>query len=56
MQASPELTRFLNALDGYGYTGPITLELAHNTPTEEIAKTKAFFEKTLQKYQHPDIK
>jgi len=56
MQASPELTRFLNALDGYGYRGPLTLELAHNTPTEEIAKTKAFFEKTIKKYQHPDIK
>jgi len=49
-QASPELTKFLDTLQDYNYTGPITLELAHNTPTKEIAKTKTFFEKTLQKY------
>jgi sugar phosphate isomerase/epimerase len=55
-QASQDLTRFLNELDSYGYTGPLTLELAHNTPVEEIAKTKAFFEKTLQKYQQTDLK
>jgi hypothetical protein len=41
-------------LDGYSYSGPLTLELAHKTPTEEIVKTKAFFEKILQEYQRPD--
>jgi sugar phosphate isomerase/epimerase len=49
-QTSPELTKFLDTLQDCNYTGPITLELAHNTPTKEIAKTKTFFEKTLKKY------
>jgi sugar phosphate isomerase/epimerase len=47
---TPELTGFLNKLHEYGYAGPITLELEHKTPIEEIAKSKAFFEKTLKRF------
>jgi sugar phosphate isomerase/epimerase len=47
---TPELTSFLAKLHEFGYKGPITLELIHNTPIEEIAKTKALFENILQKY------
>lgn len=49
-QETPELARFLAQLHEYGYKGPITLEIAHDTPIEEIAKTKAFFDKLLPKY------
>jgi len=49
-QETPELTEFLTALHGYGYEGPITLELEHNTPIEEISKSKAFFENLLRNY------
>jgi sugar phosphate isomerase/epimerase len=45
----PQLTCFLNKLEAYGYDGPITLELAHSTPVEEIAKTKLLFDKLLAK-------
>jgi len=48
---NPELTHFLTELHGYGYNGPITLELDHKTSTEDIAKTKAFFGKELKRYQ-----
>ena len=47
---TPELTAFLARLQDYGYEGPITLELEHKTSIEEIAKSKAFFEKLLQKF------
>jgi sugar phosphate isomerase/epimerase len=47
---TPELTRFLTKLHDYGYEGPITLELDHKTIIEEIAKSKMFFEKLLEKY------
>lgn len=47
---APELTHFLSTLHGYGYEGPITLELKHGTSMEEIAKTKAFFDKQLKQY------
>jgi sugar phosphate isomerase/epimerase len=50
IKTTPELTNFLNALHSYSYDGPITLELNHNTSTEEISKTKIFFEDLLQKY------
>lgn len=46
-----ELTHFLSELQNYGYMGPITLELNHLTSMEDIAKTKAFFDKELKKYQ-----
>ena len=49
-QEKPELTHFLTKLDDYGYKGPITMELEHKTSIEEIAKSKAFFEKLLKKY------
>jgi sugar phosphate isomerase/epimerase len=45
-----ELTNFLSKLHGFGYKGPITLELEHKTSMEEIAKSKALFEKLLTKY------
>jgi sugar phosphate isomerase/epimerase len=48
---TPELTRFLTTLAGYDYQGPITLELEHHTPIEEIAKSKAFFEGFLKKFE-----
>ena len=44
---TPELKRFLTKLHDCGYEGPITLELDHKTSMEEIAKSKAFFEKLL---------
>ncbi len=47
---TPELTGFLNGLHEYDYGGPITLELEHNTPIEEIAKSKALFERLLRKF------
>ncbi len=50
---TPELTSFLSKLHGYGYSGPITLELEHSTPIEEIAKSRAFFEKLLEKVESP---
>jgi sugar phosphate isomerase/epimerase len=50
LEKAPELTNFLSALRGYGYEGPITLELHHNTSKEEIAKTKALFDKLLEEY------
>jgi sugar phosphate isomerase/epimerase len=49
-EEDPKLTSFLTKLYEFGYAGPITLELIHNTPMEEIAKTKALFEKILTKY------
>jgi sugar phosphate isomerase/epimerase len=49
-RATPELTRFLDGLHEYGYRGPITLELAHDTTIEQIAQTKVFFETLLKKY------
>ena len=49
-QETPELTAFLTKLHGFGYEGPITLELDHKTPMEEIAKCKAMFEKLLKKF------
>jgi sugar phosphate isomerase/epimerase len=49
-EKKPELTHFLSALHEYGYEGPITLELEHRTSMEDIAKTKAFFDKLLKEY------
>jgi len=46
----PELTDFLTGLQGYGYDGPITLELNHKTSMADIAETKGFFEKLLKEY------
>jgi sugar phosphate isomerase/epimerase len=50
LKETPELAHFLSELYGYGYVGPITLELHHGTSMEEIAKTKALFDRLLQKY------
>jgi sugar phosphate isomerase/epimerase len=49
-EETPELTSFLEKLHSYNYNGPITLELVHDTSMEEIAKTKALFEKMLRKF------
>lgn len=49
-EETAELTSFLTKLHGYGYDDPITLELEHRTPMEEIVKTKALFEKLLKKF------
>ena len=45
-----ELTSFLTKLHNYGYDGPITLELEHKTSIEQIAKSKALFDKLLKKF------
>ena len=50
LEKAPELTDFLSTLRSYGYEGPITLELHHGTSKEEIAKTKALFDKLLEEY------
>ncbi len=50
IEPKPELVHFLSALHGYGYRGPITLELKHDTPLGDIAKTKALFDKLLKEY------
>ena len=49
-EPKPELTTFLAKLHGYGYDGPITLELVHDTPMDEIAKSKVLFDKLLKKF------
>jgi sugar phosphate isomerase/epimerase len=49
-QETPELSRFIKKLHNCGYEGPITLELEHKTAMEDIAKSKVFFEKLLNKY------
>jgi sugar phosphate isomerase/epimerase len=50
IEPKPELTGFLNRLHGYGYDGPITLELAHDTSTAEIAASKALFDGLLREF------
>ena len=42
-----ELLAFLTKLRCYGYDGPITLELVHDTHMEEIARSKALFDRLL---------
>ena len=49
-EPKPELIAFLTRLHEYGYDGPITLELAHGTAMEEIAKTKALFDGLLKEF------
>ena len=49
-EPKPELIAFLSKLHGYGYDGPITLELDHKTLAEEIAKSKALFDKLLKEF------
>jgi len=49
-EPEPELVSFLDALHGYGYSGPITLELRHGTSMQEIAKSKTLFDRILEKY------
>jgi sugar phosphate isomerase/epimerase len=49
-QETHELKEFLSKLHGFGYKGPITLELARDTSIAEIEKTKAFFEKLLKNF------
>jgi sugar phosphate isomerase/epimerase len=50
MERKSELTDFLSTLHGYGYEGPITLELNHKTSMEDIAQTRVFFEALLKEY------
>jgi len=50
-EPKPELTHFLKRLCSFGYQGPITLEIAHGTPVEEIAKSKKLFDDLLPKFQ-----
>jgi len=46
-EPKPELTHFLTRLHDFGYEGPITFEIAHGTSLEEIAKSKAIFDRLL---------
>jgi sugar phosphate isomerase/epimerase len=46
----PELTKFLTELHEYGYNGPITLELDHKTSMEDIANSKALFDRLLKEF------
>ncbi len=50
MEPKPELIHFLSALHNFGYDGPITLELKHDTSIQDIAKTKTFYDKLLKEY------
>ena len=45
-----ELTDFLSALHGFGYEGPVTLELSHKTALEDVERTRVFFEDLLKEY------
>ncbi len=49
-EPKPELIAFLTRLHEYGYEGPITLELAHNTSMEEIKKSKTLFDGLLKEF------
>ena len=49
-ETKQELTSFLTKLHDYGYDGPITLELEHKTPIEQIEKSKALFDKLLKEF------
>ncbi len=49
-EPKPELLHFLNRLHNFGYEGPITLEIAHDTPLEEIGKSKDLFDKLLEQH------
>jgi sugar phosphate isomerase/epimerase len=49
-EPKPELLSFLRNLRSCGYDGPITLELVHDTPMEEITKSKALFEMLLGEF------
>ena len=49
-EKKPELTHFLSALHQYAYDGPITLELENKTSMEDLAITKAFFDKFLREF------
>jgi sugar phosphate isomerase/epimerase len=48
-EPTQELTLFLTRLRECSYNGPITLELEHKTSMEEIAKSKALFDRILSK-------
>jgi sugar phosphate isomerase/epimerase len=47
IQETPELKWLIGKLKEYGYSGPVTLELHHSTTREEIAQTKALFDRLL---------
>lgn len=49
-ETKPELASFLIKLHCFGYDGPITLELVHDTPMGEIAKSKALFDRLLSEF------
>ena len=49
-ESKPELLSCLTTLQRFDYEGPITLELVHCTPMEEIAKSKALFDKLLNEF------
>ena len=46
---TPSLNDFLNRLQGYEYSGPLTMELNSRCTIEEILKTKMILEKILNK-------
>jgi sugar phosphate isomerase/epimerase len=46
-ERNQELTKLLSGLHDFGYDGPITLEIAPDTPIEKVAKSKALFDELL---------
>jgi sugar phosphate isomerase/epimerase len=44
---TPQLKTFLAKLQGYGYSGPLTMELSRKCTAEQVLKTKTVLEKTL---------
>ena len=49
-ETKPELALFLKRLHYFEYDGPITFEIAHGTSIDEIAKSKALFDKLLSQF------
>ncbi len=47
---NPNFFRSSQSFTDFGYDGPITLELVHDTPMEEIAKCKALFDRLLSEF------
>lgn len=45
-----ELIDLLSTLHGFGYEGPITLELSHKTPLEDVERTRLLFEGMLNEF------
>ena len=47
-EETPNLKAFITKLQGYGYRGPLTMELSQKCTTEDILKTKGILEEILR--------